>query len=76
MDVVAISTAHGFSKGVGETVRFIRDAFPELPIIAGNVTSASAVEYLAQCGANAVKVGQGPGRSAPPASWRASASRN
>jgi IMP dehydrogenase len=61
VDVVAISTAHGFSKGVGETVRLIRDAYPELPIIAGNVTSASAVEYLASCGANAIKVGQGPG---------------
>jgi IMP dehydrogenase len=61
VDVIAISTAHGFSKGVGETVRLIRDAYPELPIIAGNVTSAAAVEYLAHCGANAVKVGQGPG---------------
>ena len=36
-------------------------AFPELPIIAGNVTSAAGVEYLAECGADAVKVGQGPG---------------
>jgi len=61
VDVVAISTAHGFSKGVGEAVRIIRDAYPELPIIAGNVTSASGVEYLARCGANAIKVGQGPG---------------
>jgi len=61
VDVVAISTAHGFSKGVGETVRLIREAFPELPIIAGNVTSGEAVEYLAGCGANAIKVGQGPG---------------
>ncbi len=48
VDVVAISTAHGFSKGVGEAVRMIRDAHPELPIIAGNVTSAAAVEYLAR----------------------------
>ncbi len=61
VDAVAISTAHGFSKGVGDTVRLIRAAFPELPIIAGNVTSASAVEYLARCGADAIKVGQGPG---------------
>src|SRR6185503_123941 len=41
VDVVAVSTAHGHSKGVGETVRTIRDAFPKLPIIAGNVTSAT-----------------------------------
>ena len=61
VDVVAVSTAHGHSKGVGDTVRVLRDAFPELPIIAGNVTSAAAVEFLADCGANAIKVGQGPG---------------
>jgi IMP dehydrogenase len=61
VDVVAVSTAHGHSKGVGDTVRVLRDAFPKLPIIAGNVTSAAAVEYLAGCGANAIKVGQGPG---------------
>ncbi|MFN7140162.1 MAG: IMP dehydrogenase [Limisphaerales bacterium] len=61
IDAVAVSTAHGFSKGVGETVKTIRSAFPNLPIIAGNVTSASGVEYLAECGANAIKVGQGPG---------------
>jgi IMP dehydrogenase len=61
VDVVAVSTAHGHSKGVGDTVRVVRDAFPELPIIAGNVTSAAGVEYLADCGANVIKVGQGPG---------------
>src|SRR5208283_3057676 len=61
VDVVAVSTAHGHSKGVGDTVRVLRDAFPKLPIIAGNVTSAAGVEFLADCGANAVKVGQGPG---------------
>jgi IMP dehydrogenase len=61
LDVVAVSTAHGHSKGVGDTVKMLRDAFPTLPIIAGNVTSAAAVEYLADCGANSIKIGQGPG---------------
>ncbi len=61
VDVVAVSTAHGHSKGVGDTVKVLRDAFPKLPIIAGNVTSAAGVGYLADCGANAIKVGQGPG---------------
>ncbi len=61
LDVVAVSTAHGHTKGVGEAVRTIRNAFPKLPIIAGNVTSATAVEFLADCGASAIKVGQGPG---------------
>ncbi len=60
-DVIAVSTAHGHSLGVGDTVRLIRGAFPDLPIIAGNVTSAAGVEFLAGCGANVVKVGQGPG---------------
>jgi len=61
VDVVAVSTAHGFSKGVGDTVKLIRENFPDLPIIAGNVTSGAGVEYLADCGANIIKIGQGPG---------------
>jgi IMP dehydrogenase len=61
LDAVAVSTAHGHTKGVGDTVRVLRDAFPELPIIAGNVTSASGVDYLADRGASVIKIGQGPG---------------
>ncbi|MGO8764336.1 MAG: IMP dehydrogenase [Limisphaerales bacterium] len=61
VNVIAVSTAHGHTKGVGDTVKVLRDAFPKLPLIAGNVTSAAGVEFLADCGANAVKVGQGPG---------------
>ena len=61
VDAVAVSTAHGHTQGVGDSVKLIRDAFPDLPIIAGNVTSAAGVEYLADCDANSIKVGQGPG---------------
>lgn len=61
VDVIAVSTAHGHSKGVGETVKMLREAFPKLPLIAGNVTSGEGVEFLARCGANAIKIGQGPG---------------
>lgn len=61
VDIVAVSTAHGHSAGVGATVKLLRETFPDLPIIAGNVTSATGVEYLAECGANVIKVGQGPG---------------
>jgi IMP dehydrogenase len=61
VDCVAVSTAHGHTAGVGDMVRLVRGAFPTLPIIAGNVTSGSGVEFLADCGANAIKVGQGPG---------------
>jgi len=61
VDVIAVSTAHGFSKGVGDTVRLIREEHHDLPLIAGNVTSGEGVEYLADCGANIIKIGQGPG---------------
>lgn len=61
VDCVAVSTAHGHTAGVGDMVKLVRDAFPDLTIIAGNVTSAEGVEYLVDCGANAIKVGQGPG---------------
>ncbi|MDR3401456.1 MAG: IMP dehydrogenase [Chthoniobacter sp.] len=61
VDVIAVSTAHGFSKGVGDTVRLIREDYPDIPIIAGNVTSGEGVSYLSKCGANVIKIGQGPG---------------
>jgi IMP dehydrogenase len=61
VDVVAVSTAHGHTKAVGDTVRMLREAFPKLPIIAGNVTSAAGVEFLAGCGSDVIKIGQGPG---------------
>jgi len=61
MDVAAVSTAHGHTIGVGETIGIIRDAFKDLPIIAGNVTSGAGVEFLADSGADSIKVGQGPG---------------
>ena len=61
LDVAAVSTAHGFTVGVGDTVKALRKAFPELTLIGGNVTNASGVEFLAGCGADAIKIGQGPG---------------
>ncbi|MEX2382824.1 MAG: IMP dehydrogenase [Opitutales bacterium] len=61
VDAVAISTAHGHTIGVGEMIKMIRENFGDLTIIAGNVTSAAGVEFLAGCGANAIKVGQGSG---------------
>jgi IMP dehydrogenase len=61
VDAVAVSTAHGFSAGVGETVRLLRAEFPDLGLIAGNVTSPEGVAFLAEAGADVVKVGQGPG---------------
>lgn len=61
VDCLAVSTAHGHTAGVGEVVRLIHGAHPGLPLIAGNVTSGAGVEFLADCGASAIKIGQGPG---------------
>jgi len=61
VDVVSIDTAHGHSKGVIETCRKIKDAFPELEVIVGNIATAEAAIALADAGADAVKVGVGPG---------------
>jgi len=61
VDAIAVSTAHGHTAGVGDVVKLVRGAFPELTLIAGNVTSASGVNFLADCGADAIKIGQGPG---------------
>ena len=61
VDAIAVSTAHGHTASVGALVRLVRGAFPSLTLIAGNVTSAAGVEFLADCGADAIKVGQGPG---------------
>lgn len=61
VDALAVSTAHGHSAGVGDMVRLLRAEFKELTLIAGNVTSGEGVEFLAACGADAIKIGQGPG---------------
>ncbi len=61
VDAIAVSTAHGHTTGVGDVVKLVRGAYKDLTIIAGNVTSASGVAFLADCGADAIKIGQGPG---------------
>lgn len=60
-DVIVLDTAHGHSSGVIEKVKELRNAFPNLQIIAGNVATAEATRALIEAGANAVKVGIGPG---------------
>ncbi|MBG9585634.1 IMP dehydrogenase [Cytobacillus firmus] len=61
VDVIVVDTAHGHSKGVLDTVREIRNTYPELAIIAGNVATAEATKDLIEAGADIVKVGIGPG---------------
>lgn len=61
VDVVVLDTAHGHSKGVIESVRKIKANFPNLQVIAGNVATAEGTVALIEAGADAVKVGIGPG---------------
>jgi IMP dehydrogenase len=61
VDVVVIDTAHGHSQGVLDSVKRIKGIYPDLQIIAGNVATAEATEDLIKAGADAVKVGIGPG---------------
>jgi IMP dehydrogenase len=61
VDVIAIDTAHGHSKGVIDEVKRVKTAFPQLQIIAGNIATGAAAKALAEAGADAVKVGVGPG---------------
>jgi IMP dehydrogenase len=61
VDALAISTAHGHTAGVGQCVRLLREEFKDLTLIAGNVTSGAGVAFLAEAGADAIKIGQGPG---------------
>ena len=61
VDVIVIDTAHGHSKGVLDRVKAVREAYPDLEIIAGNVATAEATKALIEAGASIVKVGIGPG---------------
>lgn len=61
VDVIAVDTAHGHSEFVLKMVEKIKNAYPDLPLIAGNVATAQAAEALIKAGADCVKVGIGPG---------------
>ncbi len=61
VDVIVIDTAHGHSSPVLKAIELIKTHFPDLPLIAGNVATAEATRDLIQAGADAVKVGIGPG---------------
>jgi IMP dehydrogenase len=61
VDVVVVDTAHGHSRGVLERVRWIKEQFPDVQVIGGNIASAEGALELVEAGADAVKVGIGPG---------------
>ncbi|WP_018464892.1 IMP dehydrogenase [Segatella paludivivens] len=61
VDAIVIDTAHGHSKGVVEKLKQVKAAFPNVDVIVGNVATGAAAKYLVDNGADAVKVGIGPG---------------
>ncbi|OZB04468.1 MAG: hypothetical protein B7X58_14745, partial [Marinobacter sp. 34-60-7] len=61
VDVIVVDTAHGHSRGVIERVRWVKQNFPDVQVIGGNIATSHAALALAEAGADAVKVGIGPG---------------
>ena len=61
VDVVTVDTAHGHSQFVLDQVKYVKDKYPEVSVIGGNIATADAAKDLAKAGADAVKVGIGPG---------------
>jgi len=61
VDVIVVDTAHGHSKGVIDRVRWVKENYPQVEVIGGNIATADAAVALAEAGADAVKVGIGPG---------------
>ncbi|MDB3993219.1 IMP dehydrogenase [Gammaproteobacteria bacterium] len=61
VDIVIVDTAHGHSQGVIDQVRAIKVRYPDLPVVGGNIGTAEAAKALVDAGADAVKVGIGPG---------------
>lgn len=61
VDVIVVDTAHGHSKGVLDRVRWIKQRYPDLQVIGGNIATGAAAQALAEAGADGVKVGIGPG---------------
>ncbi len=61
VDAIVIDTAHGHSKGVADMLQLIKKTFPSIDVVVGNVATGDAARFLADAGADAVKVGIGPG---------------
>ncbi|MFA6277579.1 MAG: IMP dehydrogenase [Pedobacter sp.] len=61
VDVITIDTAHGHSKGVVDKLKEVKAKYPDLQVIVGNIATGAAARFLAEAGADAVKVGIGPG---------------
>ncbi|MBK2026466.1 IMP dehydrogenase [Francisella philomiragia] len=61
VDIIVVDTAHGHSQGVLDMVRWVKDNYPNIEVVGGNIATAEAAKDLVKAGADAVKVGIGPG---------------
>ncbi len=61
VDAIVIDTAHGHSQGVADMLKLVKNKFPEIDVVVGNVATGEAARFLADAGADGVKVGIGPG---------------
>ena len=75
VDAIVVDTAHGHSKGVIERVRWVKQNYPQIDVIGGNIATGAAALALVEAGADASRSASALAPSAPPASWRAWACR-
>lgn len=61
VDILVLDSAHGFSKWVIEAIKYLKETYPEVPLIAGNIATAGGAKALIEAGADALRVGMGPG---------------
>ncbi len=61
IDIVVVDTAHGHSKGVLDRIRWVKQHYPDVQVVGGNVSTSDAARDLAEAGADGIKIGQGPG---------------
>lgn len=61
VDVLVLDSAHGHSQNITKCLKMVKEAYPDIPVIAGNIATAAAAEHLIEAGADALKVGIGPG---------------
>lgn len=61
VDLIVVDTAHGHTKGVLDTIKWVKKSYPDVQVMGGNIATADAAKALADAGADAVKVGMGPG---------------
>jgi IMP dehydrogenase len=61
VDAIVIDTAHGHSKGVADMLKLVKEKFPQIDVVVGNIATTEAAKFLVEAGADGIKVGIGPG---------------